>query len=110
MPAFLQLAPVKRGDPLGSETQSAEILGRHFGHRLVDFTSSDFHGAASHAPLVKFLSVTQHRAIALLLHCPDDLIDALLDVVLTTATPRKNSPDQRAIARLRCFIDPNLHG
>jgi hypothetical protein len=29
---------------------------------------------------------------------------------LTTATARKNSPDQRAIARLRCFIDPNLHG
>jgi hypothetical protein len=51
----------------------------------------------------------QHRAIALLLHCPDDLVDALLDVALTSATPRKNPPDERAITRFRCFIDPNLH-
>jgi hypothetical protein len=28
---------------------------------------------------------------------------------LRTATPVKNSPDQRAIARLRGFVDPNLH-
>jgi hypothetical protein len=61
------------------------------------------------APLVKLLSVMQHRAIALLLHCPDDLVDALLDVALTSATPRKNPPDERAITRFRCFIDPNLH-
>ena len=90
LPAFLQLAPVKRRDPFCRETQSGQILGAPLGAvaRSISagLTSS---AAARQTQPVEQPGVTQQRPIALFLHGGDDFCHAPLDVAFAVAAPRQ---------------------